>query len=148
MKILNWGSLFTGTEYTSTFHGLDIIPYLLKYLSNYCHIFFVFRKSQTWASVLEAARDNVIYVAAFTAQLENPATLPEHLKLAKDKQDATRFVLYPTAATPTEQKGFVLCRISRQVVLCWALEHLFIDVCLLTPITFYIYFFLPSWLRK
>ncbi len=70
---------------SSTFHSLDIIPY------------FMFRKSQTWASVLEAARDNVIYVAAFTAQLENPATLPEHLKLAKDKQDATRLVLYCTA---------------------------------------------------
>jgi hypothetical protein len=49
-----------------------------------------FRKSQTWGSVLAAARDNVMYVAAFTAQLESPASLPEHLKLAKDAQDAVR----------------------------------------------------------
>jgi hypothetical protein len=33
----------------------------------------------------------------YTAQQENPATLPEHLKLAKDKQDAIRLVLYCTA---------------------------------------------------
>jgi hypothetical protein len=49
-----------------------------------------FRKSQTWGSVLAAARENVMYVAAFTAQLESPASLPEHLKLAKDAQDAVR----------------------------------------------------------
>jgi hypothetical protein len=60
----------------------------------------MFRKSQTWASVLEAARDNVIYVAAFTAQLENPATLPEHLKIAKDKQDAIRLVQLHSWITP------------------------------------------------
>jgi hypothetical protein len=62
----------------------------------------MFRKSQTWASVLEAASDNVIYVAAFTAQLENPATLPEHLKLAKDKQDATRLVQLHSMSSATE----------------------------------------------
>jgi hypothetical protein len=60
----------------------------------------MFRKSQTWASVLEAARDNLLYVAAFTAQLENPATLPEHLKLAKDKQDTTRLVQLHSWRTP------------------------------------------------
>jgi hypothetical protein len=71
-----------------------------RIVSIFGHIFFMFRKSQTWASVLEAARDNVIYVAAFTAQLENPATLPEHLKLAKDKQDATRLVQLHSWRTP------------------------------------------------
>ncbi len=73
---------------------------LAYFVSIYGHIFFMFRKSQTWASVLEAARDNVVYVAAFTAQLENPATLPEHLKLAKDKQDAIRLVQLHSWRTP------------------------------------------------
>ena len=49
-----------------------------------------YRKSQSWESVLAAARDNVVYVAAFTAQLESPASVPEHLKFAKDAQDAVR----------------------------------------------------------
>ena len=48
------------------------------------------REAATWTSVLKAAEDNVVYVKAFMAQLENPATVPDDLQVAKEAQDNMR----------------------------------------------------------
>ena len=48
------------------------------------------RSSHTWGSVLQAARDNLSYVRAFTAQLDNPNTMSDELKVVKEAQDSLR----------------------------------------------------------
>ena len=48
------------------------------------------RKANTWDSVMTCARDNVKYVEAFMAQLENPTMMSEELKVIKEAQDAFR----------------------------------------------------------
>ena len=48
------------------------------------------RKSNTWDSVLSAARNNLSYVKAFMAQLENPTMMTEEDKVIKEAQDSFR----------------------------------------------------------
>jgi vacuolar protein sorting-associated protein 13D len=48
------------------------------------------RRSQTWELVLQAARDNVVYVEAFTAQLVSPNTMSDELRVVKEAQDSLR----------------------------------------------------------
>ena len=48
------------------------------------------RRANTWDSVMTCARDNVKYVEAFMAQLENPTMMSEELKVIKEAQDALR----------------------------------------------------------
>ena len=48
------------------------------------------RKANTWDSVLSAARNNVSYVKAFMAQLENPTMMTEEDKVIKEAQDSFR----------------------------------------------------------
>ena len=48
------------------------------------------RRSETLDSVLSCARDNVKYVEAFTAQLENPTMVSEEHKTVKESQDTVR----------------------------------------------------------
>ena len=48
------------------------------------------RKSNTLDSVLSAARNNVSYVRAFMAQLENPTMMTEEDKVIKETQDSLR----------------------------------------------------------
>ena len=48
------------------------------------------RRSQTWGLVLQAARDNVVYVEAFTAQLVSPNTMSDELRVVKEAQDSLR----------------------------------------------------------
>ena len=44
----------------------------------------------TWPAVLATARDNISYVAAFSAQLENPAMVTEEMKEVRAEQDGRR----------------------------------------------------------
>ena len=48
------------------------------------------RKASTWESLLTAARNNVSYVKAFIAQLENPTMMSEEDKVIKEAQDSFR----------------------------------------------------------
>ena len=49
------------------------------------------RKANTWDSVLSAAKNNVSYVRAFMAQLENPTMMSEEDdKVIKETQDSFR----------------------------------------------------------
>ena len=48
------------------------------------------RRACTWDTVITCARDNILYVKAFMAQLENPTTVAEEMQVGKEAQDNSR----------------------------------------------------------
>ena len=48
------------------------------------------RRACTWDTVITCARDNILYVKAFMAQLENPTMVTEEMQVVREARDNTR----------------------------------------------------------
>jgi hypothetical protein len=66
------------------------------------------RRACPWDTVITSARDNILYVKAFMAQLENPTTVTEEMQLVRQAYEELKALR--EIAVFRQQKKICRCR--------------------------------------